>query len=61
MKFIKRFEELCINDISLVGGKNASLGEMIQQLTKKGVSIPSGFVITADAYKYYLKFNNLDK
>ncbi len=61
MKFIKRFEELCINDISLVGGKNASLGEMIQQLTKKGVLIPSGFVITADAYKYYLKFNNLDK
>ncbi|KKP24305.1 MAG: Phosphoenolpyruvate synthase [candidate division TM6 bacterium GW2011_GWF2_28_16] len=61
MKFIKKFEELGINDISLVGGKNASLGEMIQNLSSKGVLIPSGFVITAQSYKYYLNFNNLDK
>lgn len=61
MKFIKKFEELGINDISLVGGKNASLGEMIQKLTPKGVLIPSGFVVTAQAYKYYLNFNDLDK
>jgi pyruvate, water dikinase len=59
MKFIKKFEELNIKDIPLVGGKNASLGEMIQQLVPKGIRIPTGFVITADAYWYHLKENNL--
>ncbi len=61
MKFIKKFEELRISDIPSVGGKNASLGEMIQKLTAKGVLIPSGFVITAQAYRYHLNFNNLDE
>ena len=55
MKFIKKFEELRITDIPLVGGKNASLGEMIQQLSSKGVRIPSGFATTADAFRYFLK------
>lgn len=61
MKFIKKFEELCIKDIPIVGGKNASLGEMIQQLKSKGILIPSGFVVTAQAYNYHLRINNLEK
>lgn len=59
MKFIKKFEEVNINDIPLVGGKNASLGEMIQKLTPKGLLIPSGFVITAQSYIYLLSENKI--
>ncbi len=55
MKFVKWFEEIGAKDVALVGGKNASLGEMIRNLAKKGVSIPSGFAITAEAYKYVVK------
>ncbi len=57
--FIKKFEELTINDVGLVGGKNASLGQMISQLESKGVIVPTGFAITSDAYWYYLEHNNL--
>jgi len=49
------FDEIGIKDVPLVGGKNASLGEMYQELTSKGVSIPGGFAITAHAYRYLLK------
>jgi pyruvate,water dikinase len=55
MKFVKWFEEIGAKDIALVGGKNASLGEMIRNLGKKGVNIPSGFAITAEAYKYVVE------
>jgi pyruvate,water dikinase len=55
MKFVKWFEEIGAKDIALVGGKNASLGEMIRNLGKKGVSIPPGFAITAEAYKYVIE------
>ncbi len=55
MKFVKWFEEIEAKDIALVGGKNASLGEMIRNLGKKGVNVPSGFAITAEAYKYMLE------
>lgn len=51
--------EVGINDIDLVGGKNASLGEMLQNLTKLGVNIPGGFVITVNAYNEFITFNNL--
>jgi pyruvate,water dikinase len=61
MKFIKIFEEVGINDIALVGGKNASLGEMIQNLSAKGITIPTGFAVTAQAYHYHLEANNLVK
>ncbi len=54
-KFIKHFKEVGIKDVGEVGGKNASLGEMIQHLTPKGVSIPDGFVVTASAYRHFLK------
>ena len=55
MKFVKWFEEIGAKDVALVGGKNASLGEMIRNLGKKGVNIPSGFAITAEAYRYVVE------
>ena len=51
-EFNKWFEELQIEDVPSVGGKNASLGEMIRTLGEKGVNVPSGFAVTAYAYKY---------
>ncbi len=54
-KYVAWFEELTIKDVPLVGGKNASLGEMYQKLVPKGVNIPNGFAITAEAYFYILE------
>ncbi|PMB21772.1 phosphoenolpyruvate synthase [Fischerella thermalis] len=54
------FNEIGINDIQLVGGKNASLGEMIQQLTPKGVNVPMGFATTAYAYRYFIESAGLE-
>ncbi len=54
------FETLTRRDVALVGGKNSSLGEMIQQLGRKGIRVPSGFATTADAYRAYLAANDLD-
>ncbi len=53
------FDQLGIEDVPLVGGKNASLGEMYRLLTPKGVKIPNGFALTATAYRYFLSHNNL--
>lgn len=58
--FVLWFDEVGIADIPLVGGKNASLGEMIQQLTPKGVNVPTGFATTAYAYRYFIKSAGLD-
>ena len=57
-QYIRFFEEINIEDIPLVGGKNASLGEMYQQLTPQGVNLPNGFAITAEAYRYMLDQSN---
>jgi pyruvate,water dikinase len=54
-KYIRWFEEITIDDVPLVGGKNASLGEMYRELTDKGIKIPNGFAVTADAYWHVLK------
>ena len=54
-KYIRWFEETTIEDIPLVGGKNASLGEMYRELDSKGVKIPNGFSVTAEAYWHILK------
>ncbi len=54
-KLILWFSELAIGDVPLVGGKNASLGEMYSNLAKKGVKIPNGFAVTAHAYNYFLE------
>ncbi len=59
MSLILWFNEIGIRDIAIVGGKNASLGEMLQKLTPKGINIPDGFAVTADAYRYFIKHNNL--
>jgi pyruvate,water dikinase len=53
-KFIRFFKDLSVEDVPLVGGKTASLGEMYRELTKQGVKVPNGFGITADAYRYIL-------
>jgi len=59
--FVKWFDELGIDDVPSVGGKNASLGEMIQTLGEKGVNVPSGFAVTAYAYKYMIEKAGIDE
>lgn len=60
-KYIIEFNQLSINDVEKVGGKNASLGEMISNLSSLGVTVPNGFATTADAYREFLSQNNLAK
>lgn len=60
-KLILWFGELGIGDVVLVGGKNASLGEMYCGLIKKGISVPNGFAVTAYAFRQFLKFNKLEE
>ena len=57
--YIKSFSDIDIDDIALVGGKNASLGEMFQKLSSKKVQVPDGFAVTSDAYWYYLEQQHL--
>ncbi|MDP2381494.1 MAG: phosphoenolpyruvate synthase [Nitrospirota bacterium] len=59
-QLVKWFEELGIEDVPLVGGKNASLGEMYRELAAKGVKVPNGFAVTAEAYRLFLKDAKLD-
>lgn len=58
-KFVVSLEKVGIEDVSEVGGKNASLGEMLQSLTPKGIRVPGGYAVTATAYKYFLKTTGL--
>ncbi|RMF22326.1 MAG: phosphoenolpyruvate synthase [Cyanobacteria bacterium J083] len=58
--FVLWFEEVGMADVALVGGKNASLGEMIQQLTPKGINVPGGFATTAYAYRYFIQQAGLE-
>jgi len=60
MQWIRWFNEITIADVPKVGGKNASLGEMIRELTPKGIAIPNGFAVTADAYRAFLRYNELE-
>ena len=53
--YIRWFNELTLDDVPLVGGKNASLGEMYRELTPQGIQIPNGFAVTAEAYRYLLE------
>ena len=55
IRYIRWFEEIKIEDIPIVGGKNASLGEMYRELTGQGVKIPNGFAITAEAYWHVIE------
>jgi pyruvate,water dikinase len=61
MNYTLPLKKVGINDLSLVGGKNASLGEMLQNLTSLGVTIPDGFVVTVDAYYAFITHNSLDE
>ena len=58
---IRWFEDIGIDDIPLVGGKNASLGEMYRELASRGVKVPNGFAITAEAYRSFLRETGLDQ
>ena len=53
------FDRLRIKDVGKVGGKNASLGEMVQKLHPLGIHIPNGFAVAADAFRLFLKENEL--
>lgn len=59
MKYIKSFSEIASSDVSLVGGKGASLGNLYNALSTQGVKVPNGFSITADAYWYFIEANGL--
>ena len=59
--FIRWFKDLTIEDIPSVGGKNASLGEMYSKLLEKGVPVPNGFALTAEAYRFFISENKIDK
>lgn len=58
--FIKWFADITIADIPLVGGKNASLGEMVRELAGQGVKVPDGFAITAEAFRHFIHEAKLD-
>ncbi len=61
MDYIKRLDEVGIADVGIVGGKNASLGEMLRTLSSKGVKVPSGFAVTAEGYRYFIEEAGLDR
>ena len=60
-KYIAWFKNISLKDVPLVGGKNASLGEMYSNLSKKGINVPNGFALTSKAYWHYLKENKINK
>ncbi len=59
--YVIKLDELGMNDVETVGGKNASLGEMISNLSNLGVTVPGGFATTAEAYREFLKADDLDQ
>ncbi len=61
LQYIRWFSEIRIEDVSLVGGKNASLGEMYRELDGTGVKVPNGFAVTAEGYRYFLRSAGLDR
>jgi pyruvate,water dikinase len=58
--YILWFDQLGMHDVNIVGGKNASLGEMISNLANVGVSVPGGFATTTEAYRDFLQYEGLD-
>jgi pyruvate,water dikinase len=61
MAYVRRFQNIGIGDVATVGGKNASLGEMVQALGAQGIKVPNGFAITAEAYRHYIRHNHLEE
>lgn len=60
-KYIRKFQEVSLGDVELVGGKNASLGEMIQSLANEGIRVPDGFVITSEGYSALLEHGGISE
>ena len=60
-KYLVWLDEVGIEDIPLVGGKNASLGEMVRNLSSLGVNVPYGFVVTSESYYEFIRYNNLEE
>src|SRR5947207_14108121 len=58
-KYVRGFDQIRSSDVPLVGGKNASLGEMIRSLDQRGIRVPDGFATTVDAYVDFLDANSL--
>ncbi len=58
--YIRWFEDIGADDVASVGGKNASLGEMVRNLGRYDIKVPTGFAITADGYRHFLSANNLE-
>lgn len=61
LRFIRWFAEIGIDDVTLVGGKNASLGEMYRELAPKGITVPNGFAVTAEGYRHFLRSGDLEQ
>ncbi|MDD4883833.1 phosphoenolpyruvate synthase, partial [Sulfuricurvum sp.] len=60
MRYVRRLDSLKNNDVALVGGKNASLGEMISSLKRLGVKVPEGFAVTAEGYRTFIAHNGFE-
>ncbi len=60
-ELLRWFDQVGMNDVAIVGGKNASLGEMVRQLKPRGVRVPNGFATTAEAYRLFLRESGLDE
>ena len=60
MRFVRWFSEVGLSDVGLVGGKCASLGEMIRELMPLGVQVPDGFAVTAEAYRHFIESAGID-
>ena len=58
--FVRWFSEIGLDDVPLVGGKNASLGELYREMQSTGVRVPNGFAITSDGYRHFLRAGGLD-
>jgi pyruvate,water dikinase len=59
LSYIREYSELNLSDVSIVGGKNASLGEMYSELTESGINVPNGFAIKVDGYTDFIEHNDL--
>ena len=60
-RLIAWFSEIGMHDVAEVGGKNASLGEMISNLSEAGIRVPNGFATTADAYRQFIAHDKLSE
>jgi pyruvate,water dikinase len=58
--FIRNLSELALDDLQEVGGKNASLGEMLRNLTHQNINVPRGYAVTVSAFNYFIEENKLE-